>query len=391
MHREIRSRTLHRNGQQIVLAAITFGLVVCLLPGSFAVAQVEVRIKDLTDVKGEYAEFLSGVGLVAGLNGTGGKTPTTREYLGNLLQRFGNRLDPLQRTLLRNDMQNKTDNLSVVWVTTEMPANAQNGSKIPVQVAAMDDASSLRGGILLETPLTAVDTQVYAVAAGKVAVGGFNAEGQSASVQTNHLTSGSIPRGARIVKEIGRLPSGADGRIRLVLRDADFDTASRIAEAINGQLPGVARVFDSLCVDLFVPPDHRMNPTRFISLVRSLKITPDVEARVVIDESTGTIVIGENVRLSRVALMHGNLTIITSESPMVSQPAPFSEGETTVVPRTELDVVEERRPISVIEPTTTVGDLAAALNALGATPLDLSAILQQLRKVGALHAEIRME
>ena len=306
-----------------------------------------------------------------------------------MLQKFGLRADPLQRSLVRADAREKTDNLSVVTVIAQMPVNAQKGTSLDVMVAAFDDATSLQGGILMPTPLLGVDDEVYAVAGGAISLGGgFSADGQAARVQKNHPTSGRIPNGSVIEKEICRPPLGVDGRVRLVLRDADLETATRIAQAVNERVPAAACVVDAANVDLFVPAELGLSPNHFVALVESLTVTPDVEAKVVINERTGTIVIGENVRLSRVALTHANLAVITGESPVVSQPAPFSEGRTMVVPRTDLDVEEEPGALNVLEPTATVGELVQALNALGVTARDLSSIFQELKASGALHAEL---
>jgi flagellar P-ring protein precursor FlgI len=374
-----------------VLPRVSLALLIGAVVASQAAGQHNVRIKDLTLVKGDRTELLIGMGLVTGLNGTGGKNPSTRIFAQNLLQRFGVRADPSQRSLIRTDAKEKTDNLSVVTVTAEMPVYSQKGSRIDVTVAAVDDASSLQGGILMPTPLIAIDKQVYAMASGAVSLGGgFTADGSAARVQKNHPTSGGIPNGAVVEKEVCRLPLARDGYVRLALRQADFQTATRIAQAVNTRLPGTACVADAGNVDLIVPPALAGNPNHLIALVQSLTVTPDVVAKVVINERTGTVVIGEHVRLSRVAITHGNLAVITSESPVVSQPAPFSQGETTVVPRTQVDVTEERGALNVLETTTTVGELVQALNALGVTSRDLSAILQELKASGALHADLEV-
>jgi flagellar P-ring protein precursor FlgI len=355
-----------------------------------AAAQLSVRVKDLTEVEGVRSEKLMGIGLVTGLNGTGGKNPTTRIYVMNMLQRFGTRADPIMRSLVRDDAKEKTDNVSVVTVTAELPRSAHRGSVIQrVHVATADDASSLQNGILIQTPLTGYDDQVYAVADGPVSIGGgYSVGGQAASAQKNHPTAGTVISGATVVKELCPPPLGANGWVRLLLRQADFENTRRIVQAVNEAIPGVACILDEGTVALRIPPEHQADPNSFVALVGLLQVTPDVKAKVVINEKTGTVVIGDNVRLSRVAVTHANLAVVTGESPMVSQPAPFSQGETTVVPRTQLDVLEEHKALNVLEDAATVGDLVRALNALGVTPRDLSAIFQQLQAVGALHAEL---
>lgn len=371
---------------------LLFLLTCAMLGGRAAPAQLKVRVKDLTDIAGWRANKLTGWGLVVGLNGTGGKNPATRQFVMNMLEKAGLRADPLQRLNVRNDTKEKTDNVSVVAVTGELPPFARRGQRFDVVVSTIDDATSLLGGQLILTPLIAVDGEVYAVADGRVSLGGgFSVGGQAANVQKNHPTSGRIPNGAIVEKEVCEPPPGRDGRVRLLLREADFETARRIAEAVNEEQPGIAAVVDPGTVELLVPIGQQANLSGFIAGIQAVRVSPDVAARVVINETTGTVVIGENVRLSKVAITHANLSVITGESPIVSQPAPFSQGQTTVVPRTDVDVTEESNPVSVIDETPTVGDLARALNALGVTPRDLSAIFQALKESGSLHAELEFK
>lgn len=350
----------------------------------------EVRIKDITNVAGVRENQLVGMGLVTGLNGTGGKNPETRQFALNMLQRFGLRADPTIRAQLRNDSKLKTDSLSVVVVTAELPAFAKKGSRIDVTVSTFDDASSLQGGQLIMTPLVGVNDEVYAVAAGPVSIGGFSFEGQAGSVQKNHPTTGRLAGGAIVEKETCT-PVGEDGFVSLLLEEADYETASRIGQAINIVYPGAARIADAATVEVFIPAQHQGDVPNFLSLIGQLPVRPDVKAKVVINERTGTVIIGANVRLSPVLVTHANLAVITAESPVVSQPAPFSDGETVVVPRTDLEVIEEKQPVTIIDQTATVGDLAQALNALGVTPRDLSSIFQQLKAAGALHAELEFK
>lgn len=350
-----------------------------------------VRIKDITTVEGDRINQLTGIGLVTGLNGTGGRSPVTRQFALNLLQHFGQRFDPLLRANLRNDAKDRTDNLSVVTVTADLPPGKRRGEQIDVVVAAFDDAKSLQGGTLILTPLFAVNGEVYAVAAGPLTVGGFSFDADAASVQKNHPTTGRIPNGATVELETCSTV-GADGRVRLLLRQPDYETARRIALAINAEHPGAAMQRGAAAVELLVPPPFQQEIDAFIGLVGELRVAPDVKAIVVINERTGTVVIGENVKLSRVLITHANLAIMTSETPEVSQPLPFSDGETTVVPRSQVDVVEEGgMPVTLIDEQATVGDLARALNALGVTPRDLSSIFQMLKESGALHAELQIK
>lgn len=353
-------------------------------------AAAQIRIKDITTVAGVRENQLVGMGLVTGLNNTGGKNPETRQFALNLLQRHGLRADPLVRSQLRNDARFKTSSMSVVTVTAKLPAFARKGSRIDVTVAAFDDASSLQGGVLIMTPLLAVDGEVYAMASGPLSVGGFSISGQSASVQKNHPSVGRIANGATVERETCT-SIGLDGHVQLLLHDPDYETASRIGQAINIVFGDTARVIDAGTVDVRVTPEYQTDVPSYLSLIGQLTVRPDAKARVVINERTGTVVIGENVRLSSVLVTHANLSVVTSESPEVSQPAPFSDGQTKEVPRTDISVTEEKRQLSLLNNTATVGDLAAALNALGVTPRDLSSIFQQLKASGALHAELELK
>ncbi len=363
------------------------GLLLALLISVPVDATDEVRIRDLTEVEGVRTNQLVGLGLVTGLNGTGGKSPITRQLAMNLIQRYGLRVDPELRARLRNDTSEKTDNLSVVTVTADLPAFARNGQTIDVLVSAFDDAKNLAGGQLIMTPLKGVDGEIYAVASGAISTGGFAFSGDAAGAQKNHPTTGRIPNAATIERETCT-PIGQNGVIRMLLRQSDFETARRIALAINKEHPAVARAIDSATVEINVPPPHTEDIPGFIGSVGNLKVIPDRPARVVINERTGTVIIGENVRLARVLITHANLSITTAETPEVSQPNPFSQGETAVVPRTQMDVFEDKAFVNQIDRQSTVGDLATALNALGVTPRDLSSIFQQLKESGALHAEL---
>lgn len=361
---------------------------VCWLLSS--VAQAEVRIKDITDIDGVRPNQLTGMGLVVGLNGTGSKSPVTRQFAVNMLQRFGQRAEPDLRERLATDTTQKTDNLSVVTVTANLPAFARKGSKIDVVVAAFDDAKSLQGGILIMTPLFAADGNVYAVASGPLSIGGFSFSGEAASVQKNHPNTGRIPSGATVEMETCT-ELATDGVLRLVLKSPDFETARRIALAINQEQPGSAGAADSSVVSIRIPPEFHRREAEFAGLVGGLHVIPDNRARVVINERTGTVIIGENVKVSRVLITHSNLAVTTTESPEVSQPQPFSDGETVVVPRTQLGVTEEKAPVTFVDETVTIGDLARALNALGVTPRDLGSILQQLKEAGSLHADLEFK
>lgn len=347
----------------------------------------QVRIKDITTVEGQRMNVLTGMGLVTGLANTGGKSPITRQFALNMVQNFGIRADPAQRLAIINDTKMRTNNMSVVTVTTEMPVYVKKGTRLSVKIAAFDDASSLLGGQLQTTPLFGVDGVVYATAAGPINLGGFAFGGDAANVQQNHPTSGIGVNAAVVEEEICDVPE-PQGRFRLILNQPNFETATRIVEAINELFPGVAAAEDFGTIEILVPSRYSIHETQFMAAVGELVIRPDALARVVINERTGTVVMGEHVRIGKTALVHANLAVLTSESPEVSQPAPFSEGVTTVAPRTELNVVQEKKSIQVLNETVTVGDLAAALNALGASPRDLSSIFHMLHESGQLHAHL---
>ena len=369
---------------RITLWAITFGVLLispCLAEG--------VRIKDITDLEGQRINTITGLGLVTGLAGTGGTSPVTREVAANILPRLGVRTDPLVRAVLRDDTRQRTDNLSVVLVSADLTTTAKPGQHVDAMVSAYDDAESLQGGILVMTPLLGVDGEVYATAAGPISLGGFSFSGDAATVQKNHPTSGRIPNGAVVEKSVPIVNADPSCH-NLLLREPDLETAQRIAHSINELAPGTARVLDAGTVRVATPVPAEQRIT-FLALIGSQYVSPDTVARVIINERTGTVVIGENVTLSQVAVTHANLSVITGESPEVSQPLPYSRGKTAVVPRTELEVTEESQPIQVFPPAATVGDLAQALNALGVTPRDLSSIFQLLKESGALHAKLEFK
>ena len=363
------------------------GFILTLLVNVSVRANDEVRIRDLSDVEGVRTNQLVGLGLVTGLNGTGSKSPITRQLAQNFIQRYGLRVDPDLRARLRTDTTDKTNNLSVVTVTADLPAFARNGQTIDVLISTFDDAKNLAGGQLIMTAMKGVDGEIYAVASGAISTGGFAFSGDAAGAQKNHPTTGRIPNGATIERETCT-PIGQNGVVRMLLRQSDFETARRIALAINTEYPAAARAIDSTSIEINVPTPHADDVPAFIGQVGNLKVIPDRAARVVINERTGTVIIGENVRLARVLITHANLSITTAETPEVSQPAPFSQGQTTVVPRTQVSVTEEKSLVNEVEQQSTVGDLAKALNALGVTPRDLSSIFQQLKESGALHAEL---
>lgn len=345
-----------------------------------------VRIKDITTLAGEHPNQLVGHGLVTGLNGTGGKSESTKRLAVNLLQELGLRSDPATRALIQQS-QEKTNNLSVVIVTANLPPHAKVGQSIDVTVSAFDDAKSLNGGVLVQTKMTAVDGQVYALAGGSISTNGGSFGGEAGTVTKNHPTTGRIANGAIVEAEV---PTSIfrDGEFLLLLRNPEYETATRIAAAINERFPHSAMVDGPASVRVRLQSQQFGDEFRFVAACRKLLVRPDSLARVVINERTGTIVIGGHVRLTGAAIAHGNIIVSTNEQPMVSQPQAFSGGQTVVVPRTEVGVTEEGGRINVVNDAVTVSDLAASLNSLGVTPRDLSSIFQMLKASGDLHAEL---
>jgi len=361
--------------------AILAAILVALLS---APAWASVRIKDIADIEGVRDNQLVGYGLVVGLNGTGDRLRSavfTRQTLIGMLERLGvNTRD--------NEARLDTRNVAAVMVTANLPAFARPGSRIDIAVSALGDATNITGGTLLVTPLLGADGEVYAVAQGTVATGAIAARGQGASVSRGVPTSGRIANGAIVEREIPFTLGGRD-RVRLSLRNPDFTTAQRIAAAINSATRRNAAIAtDARTVTVAL--DGR-DASRFLAEIEQLRIEPDQPARVVIEEASGTIVMGANVRVSTVAIAQGNLTIRITETPQVSQPGPLSNGQTAVVPRTQIEVDDQReRRMGVLPAAVTLQDLVRGLNSLGVGPRDLIAILQTIKAAGALQAELEI-
>jgi flagellar P-ring protein FlgI len=339
-----------------------------------------VRVSELADVYNVRSNQLVGRGVVVGLNQTGDQSKATRQLLANYAARFGNNVDP-------RDLNPK--NSASVTVTATLPPYARSGSKIDVVVSAELDATSLFGGTLIRTELYGADGEVYALASGPLSVGGFIASGQAASVQKNHPTVGRIPNGADVEREVPMRPVSPSGTVDLLLRQASFGTAYRIADAVNAKFVGTAAAVDGATVRVRLPDAYKADrAAEFIEQLMTLSVEPEDIARVVINDRTGTVVAGEHVVIQTVMITHGNLNFTVSESPEVSQPAPFSDGKTTVVPRTEVNATEEQKALVIVPGGVTVKEVAEALNALGVAPRDLSQIFQALKEAGALHAEL---
>jgi flagellar P-ring protein precursor FlgI len=343
------------------------------------------RIKDIVDIQGLRGNPLSGVGLVIGLAGTGDTTLLSRQMLTNLLRDSGLVLTPSNLT---------GGNVAVVWVTAELGPFAREGSRIDVDVSAIGDAKSLQGGKLLPAPLKGLDGQVYAVADGGVSIGGWTATGDKASITKNHQTVGRIPDGAIVEKEeIATFIEdiAGDRVITLNLRNGDFSTARQITQAINEDHADSAVVVDAGTIQVKVPAEiGQEGIAGFIDDITKPEVTVDVPAAVVINERTGTIVVGENVGISAVAISQGSLVVKIKETELVSQPAaPFSDsGTTQKVPDTAIGVEENTAYLIPVPRAVTVSDLAKSLNAIGATPTDLIAIFNALKKAGALQAKL---
>ena len=347
-------------------------------------ARAASRIKDLTSVEGVRQNQLIGYGLVVGLNGTGdtlNNIPFTRQSLQAMLERLG--VNIRGQTL-------RTGNVAAVMVTANLPAFGTQGTRIDVTVSAMGDAKSLQGGTLLVTPLLGADGNVYGVAQGSLAIGGFQAEGDAAKITRGVPTVGRISNGAIIEREIdfalNRLPN-----LRPALRNADFTTAKRIASAINDYIgAATAEPLDPSTVQLTIPQQFRSKVVALLTEIEQLQIEPDLPAKIVIDERSGIIVLGRDVRVSTVAVAQGNLTVSISEAPQVSQPAPLSRGRTRVVPRTQVGVQEDGKKLALVQEGVSLQQLVDGLNALGIGPRDMIAILQAIKAAGAIQADIEV-
>lgn len=361
------------------LITALIALTICL--ASAANAQ-SVRIKDLVEVDGVRSNDLVGYGLVVGLNGSGDglrNSPFTEEIMSNILERLGVNV---------TGEQFRPRNVAAVIVTGRLPAFARVGSQIDITVSAIGDASSLLGGTLIMTPLNAADGQIYAVAQGTVIAGGVEAEGEAARVVQGVPTAGVVPSGARVEREVD-FDFTALSTLRLALREPDFTTAARIEDVINRKVGRpAATMLDAGTVSVNLSQTGTNSPARAVVAIENLAIEPQRRARVVVDQRSGTIVMGSDVRISRVAVSQGNLTLRIEEAPLAIQPNPFSDGRTVVVPRTGA-AIEEEPGIGLAEvPTgTNLSEVIAGLNALGVSPRDMIDILKSIKAAGALHAD----
>jgi len=366
---------------KLYIAIISALLLLLTLPAQGA------RIKDIASLSGVRSNSLIGYGLITGLSGTGDdmkKSVFTLQAVYNLMIRNGITVDP------ENLSNIKLKNVAAVMVTADLPPFAKPGSTIDVQVSSIGDAKSLSGGTLIMTPLKGADGQVYAVAQGPLTNGSFAFGGKAAEVQKNHPTVGRIPNGA-IIENTVPVDLGVAGQLNYQLDNADFTTASNISQAVN-QLYGPDTAFptDSGSVTISVPKIFQDHMVQFISTIESIEVDADSVARVVVNERTGTVVMGKNVTLSTVAVSHGNLSLIIDERADVVQPNPFALGQTVETPRTDITLVEDEGQLTVLEmeEDVTIGDVVSALNAIGATPRDLIAILQAIKASGSMQGEL---
>jgi flagellar P-ring protein precursor FlgI len=346
------------------------------------------RIKDIATIRGARSNQLTGLGIVVGLEGTGDTkaTPQLQQAIANLMRKAGIQVEPAQMSL---------KNSAIVYVTGELPPFAQPGTRIDVNVSSLGDAKSLQGGTLLQTPLFGAASQeiAYAVAAGPLSIGGFNFSAGGSSVQKNHVTAGRIPDGA-IVEHAVDSEFLTNKQLFIQLMKSDFTTANNVVESINKAYPDYAvRALDSATIRISAPDVKMFDPVRFVSELELLPVKVDVPAVIVVNERTGTIVIGENVRLRPAAIAHGGISVTITKTNTVSQPPPLTGNNGTALPveNTEVKVKESPARIAFLDGMPTVADVVKALNLLGVTPRDLISILQALRQAGALQAQIEVQ
>lgn len=346
------------------------------------IAQSQTKLRDILDIEGVRTNDLVGYGIVVGLNGTGDSvrnSPFTEDSLSSMLERLGVNVQG-------EDI--RPNNVAAVFVTAKLPAFARSGSSIDVSVASMGDASSLEGGTLILTPLRGADSQVYAVAQGSVMVSGLNVEAAGARDTVGTPTSGSVPSGAMVEREIG-FDFNSQDSLTLALHSPDFTTAARVENTINAALGGpVAYMRDPGTIELNIGATDG-SPARVLAAIENLPIKVETPARIVIDEKSGTIVLGQDVTISKVAIAQGNISIRVRENPVVVQPNPFAEGETIVLPRTDIEVGQTgNQNIALLNSNTTLSELIDGLNALGVRPQEMADIIRTMSSAGAIHAEL---
>ena len=377
------NRRVQTSGFQIIILC----LILVVAGGIFMLPDAKaVRIKDIADIRGVRQNQLVGYGLVVGLEGTGDSDDSlfTIQSLASLLEKMG--------VTVQTDDIADVENVAAVMVTADLPPFAGLGSWLDVLVSSIGDAETLQGGTLLFTPLKGADGSVYAIAQGPVSTGGFAVSGNSGDqVQKNFPTVARVVGGGLVEKEIHSNFNQKES-LTLVLHDPDFTTASRVAQAINRAFYSqLAQTENAGSIRVSVPENYLGDTVQFVTLVESLGVTPDMISKVVVNERTGTVIMGENVRIATIAIAHGNLSIQINESQNVSQPLPFSRGgQTVVTPESDIVVQEGKNPIFLVESGVSIGELVKALNALGVSPRDLIAIFQALKAAGALQAELEV-
>jgi flagellar P-ring protein precursor FlgI len=362
----------------------TWILVVTMIVGTGWIQAADaVRLKDIAEINGIRKNQLVGYGLVVGLDGSGDgkKALFTVQSLVSMLEKMGVTVD-------QDDI--KVKNVAAVMVTATLPPFAKRGNRIDMLVSSIGDAKNLQGGTLMLTPLKGIDGKVYAVGQGPVNTGGFGAGGAASTVVKNFPTVGRVLSGAIIEREV---PSDFNNRDRLTfsLHNPDVNTATRVVDVINAQYGSpIARAEDAGTIEVRIPAPYRGNTVPLLASLSTLEVEPDSDARVVINERTGTVVMGEQVRISTIAIAHGNLSIIVRENVNVSQPLPFSDGQTVASPNTEINVQEDANQLMVVPKGVSIGEVVNALNALGVTPRDLIAIFQAIKAAGALQADLEV-
>jgi flagellar P-ring protein precursor FlgI len=356
-------------------------LAILLLLVGLAGSAEAARLKDIADVEGVRGNQLLGYGLVVGLNGTGDgrMTDFTPKSISNMLEKMGIRVDPVAV---------RVKNVAAVMVTAELPPFARPGSKIDIALSSLGDAKSLQGGMLLFTPLKGADGHTYAVAQGPVDLGGFSVSQGGDSAQKNHPTVGTLPQGALVERSIP-FDLFQSKKVRIVLRKPDFTTMTRVVTALNNRMGKPAAVaIDSAAVEVPLDARGQFDPVALVASLEQVEVEQDVGARVIVNERTGTIIMGEKVTISRVALAHGNLNITIRQENDVSQPNALAAGQTAAVTNTDVSVGEDIKALQLVGGEVTLGDVVQALNSLGATPRDLIAIFTAMKAAGALNAEL---
>lgn len=369
--------------KKFISLAVAGIMALSLIPGVASADNAVTRIKDISKIQGVRSNQLMGYGLVVGLNGTGDSTKSveTVQSIVNMLKNYG---------VVVSQSSMKADNVAAVMVTATLPPFVREGDNIDITVSSIGDANSIQGGTLLQTPLRAANGEVYAVAQGAVSTGGFMAGrggGSGSTATKNFPTVGTTPNGAIVEKSVED-DIGSNGNIALSLAQPDFTTATRVASAINALYGGIATATNPGRIDISVPSYFRRNVVGFVASIEELPVMPDNSAKIVVNERTGTIVMGGDVSVDEVAVTQGGLSIRVQKSEDASQPDPFSYGTTIVTKNTDVTVQEDKANTIVLPATANVSDIVGALNAVGATPRDTISILQAMKASGALHAEL---